>query len=138
MCESLWIMQVRDLKCCQIKLWIIIKESSISRAFNIICILVYCGLYTMTIDIVIWRILKKWCIWSLHLSNFLCLSVFCIFPYKLCPLSHNFFYFIYSYLKLKLGTEKHIWLKWVFLPQWLPVCQICKSTYCLLIYGVNC
>ena len=111
-------MQAWNLKFCHIKLWIIIKESSVSHAFNIICILIYCGLYRMTIAVVIWRIIKKWCIWSLHLHNFLCLTVFCIFPYKLCPLSLNFFNFIYSYLKLKLGREKHIRLKWVFLPQW--------------------
>ena len=83
-------MQVQNLKCCHIKLWIIIKETSILRAFNIICILVYCGLYTMTIDVVTWRIIKKWYIWSLHrlhLPNFLCLPVFCVFPYKLCPLT---------------------------------------------------
>ena len=61
---------------------------------------------------------KKWCNWSLHFRNFLCLPVFSIFLYKLRLLSHNFFNFIYSYLKLKLGTEKHICLKWVFLPQW--------------------
>ena len=73
------IMQVRNWKCCHIKLWRIIKELSISRAFNIICILVYCGLYTMTIDIVTWRIIKIWCIWSLNLSNFLCLPVFALF-----------------------------------------------------------
>ena len=60
----------------------------------------------MTIDIVTWRIIKKWCIWSLHLHNFLCLPVFCVFPYKFRPLSHNFWNFIYSYLKLTFGTEE--------------------------------
>ena len=100
----------------------------VSRAFNIICILVYCGLYTMTIDVVTWRIIKKWCIWSLHLRNFLCLPVFCVFPYKLHPLLCNSLNFIYSYLKFKLGTEKHIRLKWVFLPQWFHgVLQCFKS-----------
>ena len=52
-------MQVRNWKwCCHIKLWITIKASSILWVFNIIFILVYCGLYTMTIDVVIWRIIK--------------------------------------------------------------------------------
>ena len=118
---SLWIMQAQNLKCCHIKLWIIIKESSVSWAFNFICILVYCGLYAMTIDVVTWRIIKRWCIWSLHLRNFLCLLVFSIFPYKLRPLSHNSLNFIFSYLKL--GTEKNNCLKWVFLPQWLIACD---------------
>ena len=87
-------------------------------ALNIICILVYCGLYTMTIDVVTWRIIKKWCIWSLHLLNLLCLPVFALFLQKLCRLSRHSSNFLYTYLKLKLGTEKHICLKWVFLPQW--------------------
>ena len=105
------------LEMLHIKLWRIIKESSILRAFNLNCILVYCGLYTMTIDVVTWRIIKKWCIWSLHLLNFLFLPVFALFLQKLRRLSLNFSNFIYMYLKLKLGTEKHIRLKWVFLPQ---------------------
>ena len=66
-----WIMQARRQKCCHIKLWRIIEVSSISHVFNIICILFYCGLYSMAIDVVTWRIIKKWCIWSLHLCNFL-------------------------------------------------------------------
>ena len=103
-------MQAQNWKwCCHIKLWI---------AFNIIFILVYCGLYTMTIDVVTWRIIKKLCIWSLHLRNFLWLSVFALFLQKICGSSRIFFNFIYKYIKLKLGTAKHICLKWVFLPQW--------------------
>ena len=109
-----------------IKLWIIIKESSVWQAFNIICILFYCGLYTMAIDVATWRIIKKWCIWSLHLSNFLCLSVFALFLQKICLLSCNSLNFICIYLKLKLGTLKCICLKWLFLPQWLSGPPICK------------
>ena len=100
------IMQAQNYKCSHIKLWII-KELSISWAFNIICILVYCGLYTMTIDIVTWRIIKKWCIWSLHLCDFLCLPIFALFLQKLCQLLRNSSNFIYIYLKWKLGTEKY-------------------------------
>ena len=110
-------MQAWNFKCCHIKLWIKIKELSVSQAFNIICILVYCILYTMTIDVTL-RIIKKLCIWSLHLRNFLCLPVFAIFPQKLRRLSGTSSNIIYTYLKLKLGTEKHIRLKWVILPQW--------------------
>ena len=65
------------------------------------------------------RIIKKRCIWSLHLRNFLCLSVFASFLQKICGSSRNVFKF-YIYIKLKLGTAKHIYLKWVFLPQWFP------------------
>ena len=114
--ESLCIMQVQNWKCCHIKLWRIIKESSVST--NIICTCVYCGLYTMTIDVVTGIIILKCCIWSFHLRNFPCLPVFVLFLQKLCELSRNSSNFIYIYLKLKLGTEKHIRLKWVFLPQW--------------------
>ena len=110
-------MHSQNWKCCHIKLWIIIKESSIWQAFNIICILFYWGLHTMAIDVVTWK-KKKWCIWSLHLRNFLCLPVFALFLQKLCLLSCNSSNFINIYLKFKLGTEKHICLKWVFLPQW--------------------
>ena len=115
-------MQVRNWKwCCHIKLWIAIKESSVSRAFNIIFILVYCGLYTMTIEVVTWRIIKKLCICSLHLQNFLWLSVFALFLQKIHGSSCNFlnfiYIYIYIYIKLKLGTAKHICVKWVFLPQ---------------------
>ena len=62
---------------------------------------------------------KKWCIWSLHLRNFLHLPVFALFLQKLRRLSRNSSNFIYIYLKLKLGIEKHICLKWMFLPQWI-------------------
>ena len=102
-----------------IKLWRIIKALSVLRAFNIICILFYCGLYTMAIDVVTWRIIKKWCIWSLDFCNFLWLPVFALFLQKLCRLSRNYSNFMCIYLKLKLITEKHIHLKWVFLPQWI-------------------
>ena len=51
-----------------------------------------------------WRIIKKWCIWSLHLRNFLWLSVFALFLQKIRGLSRNFSNFIYIYIKLKLGT----------------------------------
>ena len=44
-------MQARNQKCSHIKLGIIIIESSVSVAFNIICILFYCGLYTMAIHL---------------------------------------------------------------------------------------
>ena len=36
-------------------------------------------LYTITIDVITWRIIKKLSIWSLHLRNFLWLSVFALF-----------------------------------------------------------
>ena len=113
-------MQARLQKCCHIKLWIIIKVLSVSRAFNIIWMLFYCGLYTMAIDVVTWRIIKKWCIWSLNFCNFFCLPVFALFLQKIRWLSHNSlnFIYIYIYLKLKLGTPKCICLKWVFLRQW--------------------
>ena len=114
-------MQAQHQKCCYIKLWRIIKVSSISRAFNIICILFYCGLYTMAIDVVTWRIIKKWCVWCLHLRNFLWLPVNVLFLWKLCRLSRNYKIFIYIYLKLKLGTAKCICLQWVFLPQWVRI-----------------
>ena len=105
-------------KSCHIKLRRIIKESSVWRAFNIICIIFfYCDLYTMAIDVT-WRIIKKWCIWSLHVRNFLCLPVFALFLQKIRRMSRNSLNFIYIYLKLKLGTLKCICLKWVFLPQW--------------------
>ena len=39
----------------------------------------------------------KWCIWSLHLRNFLWLPVFGLFLQKLCRLSHNYSNFIYIY-----------------------------------------
>ena len=111
-------MQARNWKwCCHIKLWITIKESSVSRAFNIIFILVYCGMYTMTIDVVTWRIINKCCIWSLHFRNFLWLTVFALFLQKIHWLLRNFL-ILYIYIKLKLGTAKHICLKWVVLPQW--------------------
>ena len=107
--------------CCHIKLWITIKELSVSRVFNIIFMLVYCGLYTMTIDVITWRIIKRWCIWSLHLRNFLCLFLRYFFK-KISGSSHNFLHYIYIYIyiyiKLTLGTVKHICLKPVFLPQW--------------------
>ena len=32
---------------------------------------------------------------------------------------HIIFLILYIYIKLKLGTAKHICLKWVFLPQWV-------------------
>ena len=130
-------MLARKEKCCNIKLWIIIKESSVSRAFNIICILVYCGLYTTTIDVVTWKIFFKWCIWSLHLHNFLCLPVFALFLQKLCRLLRNSSNFIYTYLKLKLGTEKHICMKQVFLPQWQAV-QYRWITVLFLLKLISC
>ena len=65
------------------------------------------------------KINKKWCIWSLHMRNFLWLPVFELFLQKLHRSSHNYSNFICIYLKLRFGTEKHICLKWVFLPQWL-------------------
>ena len=71
---------------------------SVGRAFNIISILFYCGLYSMAIDIVTWRIIKKWCIWSLHLRNFLCLPVFALFLQKIWRMSHNSLNFIYIYI----------------------------------------
>ena len=108
-------MQARHQKYCYIKLWRIIK---FSRAFNIFWILFYCGLYTMAIDIVTWRTIKKWCIWSLRLRNFLWLPVIALFLRKLRQLSHNYLNFIYIFLKLIIGTEKCIRPKWVFLPQW--------------------
>ena len=99
-------MQARNWKWhCHIKLWIAIKELSVSRAFNIIFVLVYCGLYTMTIDVVTWRIIKKWCIWSLHLRNFLWLSVFALFLQKIRGSSRNFFNFIYIY-KIEIRNSK--------------------------------
>ena len=109
-------MQACHQKCCHIKLWRIIK---VSRAFNIIWILFYCGLYTNTIaiDVVTWRIIKKWCIWSLHLRIFLWLPIIALFLQKLCRLLQNYSNFIYIFLKFKLGTAKCIRLKWVFLPQ---------------------
>ena len=109
-------MQAQNWKCCNIKLWRIIKELSVSRAFNIICILVYFGLYIMTINIT-WRIIRKSCIWSLHLRNFFCLQVL-HYCFKNVAGCNVIFKISYIYLKLKLGTEKHIRLKWVFLPQW--------------------
>ena len=113
-------MEAQNCKwCCHIKLWIAIKELSVSRVFNIIYKLVYCGLYTMTINIVTRRRIKNWCIWSLHLRHFLWLSVFALFLQKIGGSSHNFFNFLYIYIKLKLRTEKHICLKWMFLPQWV-------------------
>ena len=63
------------------------KVSSVSWACNIIWILFYCGLYTMAIDVVTWKIIKKWCIWSLHLRNFLWLLVFALFLQNICRLS---------------------------------------------------
>ena len=104
-------MQARHQKCCYIKLWIIIK---ILRVFNIIWILFYCGLYTMTIDIVTRRIIRKLCIWSLHLRNFLWLPIIALFLQKLRWLSHNYSNFIYIFLKLKWVTEKCICLKCFF------------------------
>ena len=71
----------------------------------------------MAIDVT-WRIIKKWCIWSFHLHNFLCLPVFVLFLQKIRRMSRNYLNFIYIYLKLKLGTPECICLKWVFLPQW--------------------
>ena len=73
------------------------KRVAVSRAFNIIFILVYYGLYTMTIDVVTRRIIKKWCIWSLHLRNFLWLSVFALFLQKIHGSSSIFLNFIYIY-----------------------------------------
>ena len=52
-------MQARHQKCYHIKLCKIINVLSASRAFNIICILFYCGMYAMEIDVVTWRIIKK-------------------------------------------------------------------------------
>ena len=69
---------------------------------------------------------KKWCIWSLHLHNFLGLPVFAFFLQKLLMLSYNSSNFIDTYLNLKLGTEKHIHLKWVLLPQWLVNIELAK------------
>ena len=128
-------MQAQNWKCCHIKLWRIIKESSVWQALNIICILFYCGLYTMTIDIVTWRIIKKWCILSLHLHNFLCLSVFALFLQKIRRLSRNsnFIYiYIYIYLKLKLGTEKHIWLS-LSAVKWEPMKPTRRPSVSLVI-----
>ena len=85
-------------KCCHIKLWIIINVLSLSRVFNIIWILFYCRLYTAALDIVNCRLLKKWCIWSLHLRNFLWLPVFVLFLQKICGLSCNYLNFIYIYI----------------------------------------
>ena len=65
-------------------------------------------LYNMTIDVVTWRIIKKWWIWSLHLRNFFWLSVFTLFLLKLRGSSQNFLNFIYIYIKLKLGTKTYL------------------------------
>ena len=125
-------MQVQNWKCCHIKLWRIIKVSSVSRAFNIIWIQFYCGLYTMAIDVVTWRIIKKWCIWSLHV-NFSGSSLLRYFfkNYERC---HAIILISYIYPKLKLGTEKCICLKWVFLPQWSQ--RVCQWT-CKTFRGMN-
>ena len=97
-------------KCCHIKLWRIMKESSVWRAFNIICIVFYCGLYTMVIDVVTWRIIKKCFIWSLHLHNFLCLPVFALFLQKIRQMSCNSSNFIYIYIfKIEIrNTEMYL------------------------------
>ena len=102
-----------------IKLWRIIKELSISRAFIIICTVVYCDLYYDN--------------WRCHLKNkkngefnlFTCIifsacQFLCYFfkNYTGCHVILKISY-VYIYLKLELGTEKHIFLKWEFLPQWL-------------------
>ena len=116
-------MQARNWKwCCHIKLWITIKESSISWALNIIFILVYCDLYTMTIN------------WHCYLKNnkkngefdlFTCAIFsdcqFLRYFFKKYVVRHVIFFkfYIYIYIKLKLRTEKHICLKSVFLPQWV-------------------
>ena len=115
-------LQVQNWKCCHIKLWRIIKEWSISWAFNSICILVYCVLYTMTIDIT-WHYLK-------NNKKKIAFDLFTCIIFSACQFLHYFFkndaschvilqiLYIYIYLKLKLRKEKHICLKWVFLPQW--------------------
>ena len=71
----------------------IICLTSIQYYLQLFC----CGLYTMAIDVVTWRIIKKWCIWSLHLHNFLWLPVFELFLQKLRRLSRNYLNFIYIY-----------------------------------------
>ena len=108
-------MQAWNQKCCHIKLWII-RVLSVSRAFNIICILFYYGLYTMAIDVATWIIIKKIVHLISSVTYFSLVASYCAIFWKLCRLSQNYSNFIYIYLKL--GTEKHIHLKWVFLPQW--------------------
>ena len=45
---------------------------------------------------------KKWCIWSLHLRNFLWLSIIALVLQKLCWLSCNYSNLIYIYIYLKI------------------------------------
>ena len=101
-------MQAQNSKCCHIKLWRVMKASSIWQTFNIICILFYCGLYTMAIDVVTWRIIKNGAFDLFSCVIFSACQFFAFFLQKFCRLSYNFSNFIYIYIfKLKLGTEKH-------------------------------
>ena len=60
-------------------------------------------LWQLPINVVTWRIIKKWCIWSLHLHNFLCFPVLRYFSAR----NYFDFIYIYIYLKLKLGMPKY-------------------------------
>ena len=74
----------------------------------------------MAINAFTWRITTNRVHLFSSLSQFSLIASFCVFLQKIRGSSHNFFNFIYIYIKLKLGTVKHICLKWVFLPQWSP------------------
>ena len=142
-------MQAWNLKCCHIKLWRIIKESSVWWVLNIICVLFYCGLYTMAINIVAWRIIKKLCIWSLQLCNFLCLPAFALFLQKLCQLSRspcvvsgkfNINHY-WGYAALPAAPESclrntAVTSQWLWACDWLWVFEI-RATTSLLPVGRN-
>ena len=89
-------MQARLQKCCLIKLWRIIK---------VVCLL---SVQYYLDTILLWFVYygnwhchlknnKKWCIWSLHLCNFLWFLVIALFLRKLRPLSRNYSNFIYIF-----------------------------------------
>ena len=88
----------------------------------------------MAIHVVTWRIIKNG---TFHLFNYVIFSA--------CQFLHYFFKnyaschvvfkisYIYIYFKLKLGTEKHIYLKWLFLSQW----ESAKLMYVVYFFDVN-
>ena len=93
---------------------------NIQSVFNIICILLSCGLYTMAMNVFTWRITtnRVHLFSSLVTSQFSLIASVCVFLQKIHGSARNFLNFLYIYKKLKLGTAKHICMKWVFLPQW--------------------
>ena len=101
-------MQACHQKCCHIKLWRLIKVSSASRAFNIICILFYCGMYIMAIDVVTWRIIKKGAfdLFTCVIFSGCQLAHYCIISSKVTPVVTQLFKFHIYIFKIEIRNTK--------------------------------